>query len=164
MNMFRKRGNQNRRHRRGVASLEFVMGFPILAMLIAMLYTVYFATITKSQVTMEVRHKAWLARSNPLDAQPFSLADADTAGETREELTRIVEPYRSWYPNVQREVTWGNVLLVGSWDHRAVPFDKKGWIPVYPHLDVLQQMIAGGVGASSSSTNQVRHLTTVPMR
>lgn len=150
-------------HRRGVASLEFVMSFPILMLLIAMLYCVYIAAMMKSQLTMEVRHTAWLARTSPQNSSaPFSVARAHSAGESKSELSRKVEVYRNWYPAVPRKITWGNVVLTGSWDHRQISFDDGVFI--YPHFGVLMQMVTaqGGVEANAGSVGSLNSLISIP--
>lgn len=152
--------------RRGIASLEFVMSFPILVLLIAMLYTVYIATALKSQLTMEVRHKAWLVRSAPVKNKslPFGITKAHSSGESKVELTRKVKVYRNWYPNVPREIKWGNVVLTGSWDHRQVKF-SDGFVST-PHFGVLSQMVAaqGGVNASAGDIGGLGNIFNIPIR
>lgn len=152
--------------RKGIATLEMVMSFPILAFLIAMMFTVYFATMKKSQLTMEVRHQAWQHRT-ALDAgkaNPFGLLQSHVSGTEREELTRDVASYRNWYPGVPREITWGNVVLTGSWDYRQVEFDDGGFIPIYPHFGVLFDMVTaqGGVNSSPGQVNGLSGLLSFP--
>ncbi len=152
--------------RAGIASFELVMSAPILMFLVAMLMTLYFATMKKSQLTMEVRHEAWRIRSNlsqVTGSSPFGLLNAHTSGEARKELSRTVETYRAWYPNVPRKIEWGNVVLAGSWDHRQVEFSPGGWKPIYPHVGILLNMVSsGGVSSNSGAVNSVGGLTSIP--
>ncbi len=145
----------------GIASLELVMSLPILVFLIAMLFTLYFATIKKSQLTMEVRSSAWLKRSapDPGKAAPWSVLTSHESGTERVELTRRVTSYTNLYPNVPRRITWGNVVLTGAWDERQVDYGGSS-----PHLDVLVQMIfaQGGVKANPGQANALKGILSFP--
>lgn len=147
--------------RRGIATLELVMSLPILIFLIAMLFTVYFATMKKSQLTMEVRNNAWRPRANPDagKAAPFGLLKSHQSGTERAELTRRVTSYTNLYPNVPRKITWGNVVLTGAWDKKQVDFRGSS-----PHMNVLLQMILaqGGVNANPSQARALNGLLNFP--
>ncbi|MGE0755656.1 MAG: TadE/TadG family type IV pilus assembly protein [Pirellulaceae bacterium] len=161
--MRRKRKRCLACRRDGVASLELVMSAPILMFLIAMLYTLYIATMMKSQLTMEVRHTAWLPRTQAANGSlPFSVTQAHATGQSTKELSRRVRVYRNWYPSVPRDIRWGNVVLTGSWDHREVSF-QNGFL-IYPHFGVLTQMVAaqGGVPAKSGDITNLGDLTKIP--
>ena len=155
---------RRRQNRRGVASFEMVMSFPILMFLCAMLYSVYMASMLKSQVTMQVRHEAWLPRTNLNAAagRPFSIPQAHRSGESKIERTQNVAVYRNWYPNVPRRVTWGNVVLTGSWDHRQVEF-RDSTIST-PHFDVLTRMVTaqGGV-QTNQNVGQLQGMFNIPL-
>ncbi len=159
---------QTRNARCGVASFELVMSAPILMFLIAMMFTVYVATIKKSHLTMSVRHTPWLVRSNPKQAdqrqEPFAVLNVSKSGSEVEVETTRVRTYQSWYPGVPRQVTWGNVVLTGSWDYRDVEFKEGGLLPIYPHIDVLGKMAAaqGGIQVSGGSIGQLNKLTRFP--
>jgi hypothetical protein len=106
---------------------------------------------------MEVRHNAWLKRSNPLNIRdqpvPFALLNAGSKGRDYDQLKRRVQVYQNFVPgtkNLPRDIEWGNVLLVGSWDHRQIKFPDGALI--YPHFTVLQQMVSGGVGGLDSNS------------
>ena len=153
--------------REGIASFELVMSFPILMFLIAMLYTVYVGTVKKSQLTMNVRHDAWMIRSTPLQAKsqaPFGFFSADSSGEARREMRRTVNTYRQWYPYVPRRIDWGNVVLAGSWDYRQIEFEEKGFSPIYPHLGILLDMASapGGVKVNGGQISQLSSLSGFP--
>lgn len=156
------------KRRSGVASFELVMSAPILMFLIAMMFTIYVATVKKSHLTMAVRHTSWLVRSNPEKAdqrqEPFAVLNVNKSGSEIEERTTRVRTYQFWYPGVPRQVQWGNVVLTGSWDYRDVEFKEGGLFPVYPHIDVLGKMAGarGGIEAAGASIGQVRKLTGFP--
>ena len=157
----RTRSKATTAHRQGIATLELVMSLPILIFLIAMLFTVYFATMKKSQLTMEVRNNAWRPRANPDagKAAPFGLLDSHQSGTERTELTRRVTSYTNLYPNVPRNITWGNVVLTGAWDKKQVDFSGSS-----PHMSVLVQMILvqGGVKANASQAKALNGLLSFP--
>ena len=160
-NATRTRSKVSAAQRRGIATLELVMSLPILVFLIAMLFTVYFATIKKSQLTMEVRHNAWRPRANPDPGKSasFGLLQSHQSGTERAELTRRVTSYTNLYPNVPRNITWGNVVLTGSWDEKQVDFSGG-----LPHMRVLVQMILvqGGVKANASQVKALDGLISFP--
>ena len=79
------------------------MSFPFLVVLVAMMYTVYIASISKAQAGMEVRHKAWLARTSPQNPLAFGLITAHRAGENtydNKDHPRRVAVYSAWFPYV----------------------------------------------------------------
>ncbi len=147
--------------RRGIATLELVMSLPVLVFLIAMLFTLYFATLKKSHLTMEMRHKAWLKRSNPdaTKAAPWSTLTSHESGTERVSATRRVTSYTNWYPNVPRDIKWGNVVLTGAWDERQVDYSGGA-----PHLDVLVEMILaqGGVKGNTSQVKALKGIVSFP--
>ncbi len=149
------------RRRRGIATLELVMSLPILVFLIAMLFTLYFAMLKKSHLTMEMRHKAWLKRSNPDEnkAAPWSTLSSHESGTEQVSATRRVTSYTNWYPKVPRKITWGNVVLTGAWDERQVDYTGGA-----PHLEVLVDMMLaqGGVKGSPSQVKALKGIVSFP--
>ena len=152
-------------YRSGVATIEFVMCFPILAFLAAMIFFAYQSAVLRSQTVMEVRHRAWMERPNLSAAKnnaPFGLASASRSGEVESGLTRKINSYRQWYPTVSRTVSARSFVLTGSWDHRQVDFAEG--ILIYPHLSVLRQMVTSsdGPGGNEGSVDQLHGLTQIP--
>lgn len=153
-----------RNSRRAIASLELVMSFPVLVMLVAMLFTLGITTKTKSHVTMDVRHRAWGARTSPINPRPFSVTQAHRAGESKIERSETITMYQNLLPFIQRDIEWGNVVLTGSWDYRQVEFADGNWLPIYPHFGVLTQMATaqGGVDAPAGSIGPLNNLVNIP--
>ena len=154
------------RKRRGVASLELVMSFPVLVVLVAMLFTIGIATKKRSQVTMDVRHQAWAARTAPSNTMPFSILRAHSAGRAEKIGEDEVTMYRNLFPYIDRDIKWGNILLTGTWDKRQVVFGPRS-IPMmpYPHLGILLDMATaqGGVETSTGSVGQLNRLRDFPL-
>ncbi|MCC6509039.1 MAG: hypothetical protein IT423_08025 [Pirellulaceae bacterium] len=154
----------NRCQRRAIASLELVMSFPVLVMLVAMLFTLGITTKTKSHVTMDVRHKAWAARTAPVNPRPFSLTQAHRAGQVENERAETNTMYQNLFPFIPRDIQWGNVVMTGSWDYRQVEFADGNWIPIYPHFGVLTQMATaqGGVDTPTGGIGPLSSLVGIP--
>lgn len=155
---------QSARRQRGVASLELVMSFPILVILVAMLFTLGMKTKKKSQLTMDVRRHAWTARTNPNDPRPFSVVTAHSAGQSENIKQDSITMYADMMPFIPRDIKWGNVVMTGSWDHRQVEFADGNWIPIYPHFGVLMRMVTaqGGVDSSTGSVDALSGLVDIP--
>lgn len=151
--------------RRGVATLEMVMCFPILIILVAMIFTIGTATSTKTQVTMAVRHEAWQARLRPMNPQAFNLLNAHAAGESVEEESKSFRKYTNLFPGISRTAASENVVLTGSWDHKQVTFAGPGFSPIYPHFGVLTQMVSmGRINTGGGNVGGLGQLTGMPMR
>ena len=150
-------------NRSGIATIEFVMCFPVLVIMVAMIYTMGTAVLTQSQVTMNVRKEAWGLRTNPQNQRPFGIAQAHTSGRETSEKTKLFRRYTNLFPQIPRRSYATNVLLTGSWDYRQVSFEKPGFSPIYPHLGVLTQMVSqGNVNTGGASVSSLSNLTNVP--
>lgn len=153
--------------RNGIATLELVMCFPFLVVLVAMLFTVHRATKYKTEVTSTVRNLAWLDRADPTQAtsnSPFGLLAMHDSGQLDENRSRTVNIFRNLFPNVSRTAEWENTVLAGSWDHRQVKF-SDGML-IYPHFGVLSKMVSaqGGVRGNNGQINSLGRLILFPRR
>jgi hypothetical protein len=150
-------------NRSGIATIEFVMCFPVLVIMVAMIYTMGTAILTQSQVTMHVRKEAWGLRTIPQNQRPFGIAEAHTSGRGTSEKTKSFRRYTNLFPQIPRRSYATNVLLTGSWDYRQIPFEKPGFSPIYPHLSVLTQMVTqGNVNTGGANVSSLSNLTNVP--
>ena len=153
--------------RRGVASLELVLCYPFLIILVAMLFTVHMATKYKTEVTSKVRSNAWLDRADPdraSDNSPFGLVAMHESGQLDDTRSRTVNIFRNLFPNVSRTAKWENTVLAGSWDHRQVKFSEG--VLIYPHFGVLSKMVSaqGGVQANNGQVSSLVKLIQFPRR
>jgi hypothetical protein len=153
--------------RHGVASLELVLCFPFLIVLVAMLFTVHMATKYKTEVTSAVRSNAWLDRANPHRASnnsPFGLFAMHDSGQFDDSRSRTVNIFRNLFPGVPRTAKWENVVLAGSWDHRQVEFSRE--FIGYPHFGVLIKMVEaqGGVRGNNGQVSSLNRLFQIPTR
>jgi hypothetical protein len=154
--------NSNYKSRQGIATIEYVMVFPVLMILIAMLFTLQMSLKKQSEVITNVRNVAWQFRANPNSLNnnsPFGVLNMDKSGAYSKVLTSTNRMYRNWFPYVPRTSRWGNTVLNGSWNHRQVRFDTGSFI--YPHLGVLKQMAEGQV-VDGGDASQVGSLTGFP--
>ena len=148
-----------RRQRNGIATLELVMCLPILVFLVAMLFTLFFATTKKSQITMDSRMEAWRFRTEPNagTAEPYGILDAAASGAEKTTLTDRVSSYENWYPGVPRDVVWGNTVLTGSWDHRQTNLDGS-----LPHLgSVVEIAVAIPPGRPKINVGQIQQVNSL---
>ena len=149
--------------RRGVATLELVMCFPILVIMVAMIFTLGTAVLTQSEVTMQVRKEAWASRTNPQNQRPFNILEAHSSGKETSEKTKSFRKYTNLFPQIPRTAYATNVILTGSWDSRQIPYERRGFLPIYPHFEVLSQMVSqGSVNTGGGSVSSLTSLTNLP--
>lgn len=134
------------RARRGMAPLEFVMALPVLLLLIVGITWLGFSVIGQTEVLIEARNKAWKRRfedasKKPLmfpsgvsvAKNPFYSVEADYVTETSTKKVDV-SPMFSRLPGPRASHT----ILAGSWDYRAMPFDKA------PEWELLAKAAANG--------------------
>lgn len=121
--------------RRGMATLEFVMGLPVLLTLAVGMTWLGFSVLGQCEVTVEARHEAFKQRfddkakkplyfpSTPLYPKQQDYVTATVTGEVK------VSPMFDKLPKPEAS----HLVLAGSWDHRAMPLDGppswKQYIP-----------------------------------
>lgn len=122
---------------RGVASLEFVLVFPILLMLTAVIFWVGGLVVEKSRVVIRARAGAWTARHDDRSAKPF---DFTVRGDVQREASGqapLRPPFlRSMTPTPKSH----HLVLAGTWDHRDVPLDRP------PHWELAGTLAASTPG------------------
>lgn len=151
--------------RRGVATIEMVMCFPVLVIMVAMIFTLGTATLSQSEVIMQVRKEAWALRTNPQNQRPFGILQAHSSGQEAIDKTKTFRRYTNLFPQIPRTASATNVVLTGSWDHRYVNFERSSFSPIYPHFGVLTQMVSqGGINTGGASVSGLRNLTGIPLR
>lgn len=144
----------NRRFRRGMAPLEFVLGIPFLLLLFTFIFSLGFAFLNKTTVSIEVRHAVWKTRDDPAnwgdDALSVWTAIDPNSGAVEDERTKSAR-VANWLGG-SLTVRSKAAVLTGTWDSRQVDvFEKEE-----PHLGVLEKML-GGSGAISQSIVTMIH-------
>lgn len=124
-----------------MAPLEFVMALPVLLLLMVGITWLGFSVIGQTEVLVKARNKTWQRRFENASDKPLyfpilkGLYDekADYVSE-KSNQTVDVSPMFSRLPGPEA----GHTILAGSWDHRAMKFDKP------PDLKLMA--IAAAVG------------------
>lgn len=124
-----KRLIKNRR-RRGIASLELVLGLPFILAIAAAVFVVGFAGIKRTATVIESRHASWQQRSTPdKNGALYILAAADS-GKVEGEASSTARAYQ-WMGG-DRQIQAKSVVLTGTWDHKQLEdFEKT---PNVPHV------------------------------
>jgi hypothetical protein len=132
--------------RRGVATLEFVMALPILFVLMICILWEGFWMIGRAEVITQARNDTWKKRFDDASGDPllfpvltsaFYHQDKDYANEKASTKLEIKPPFHV-IPDPQAS----NTILAGSWDYRAMSFEKP------PHLKLMATAAAIGTGGN----------------
>lgn len=136
-----------RRHRaarRGIASLEFVMAFPVLLLMAVLIYRLAQWQLAKARATLDARVQAADERTGRRSAEPPPFPQneglrqgvnpkAGTSGLADQSATR---PFNRRPLAGPTRVPGRYSVLVGTWDHRGMvfkdhdplqPFDDRAW-------------------------------------
>ncbi len=118
--------------RRGIASLEFVMGAPFIIGLGAAILMVGYAGLKRTESTVQARHLAWKMRnpdedsakgfsrqpSEPLTVDRFTSSSGPAVGNITGETTIDFEVYQ-WLGGAKQAKS-GAGLLYQTWDYRQL--------------------------------------------
>src|SRR5262245_37247814 len=137
-----------------MAPLEFVMALPVLLLLMVGITWLGFSVIGQTEVLVKARNNTWKRRFDDAAKRPLyfpillSLYDrkADFVSE-RANQTVDVSPMFSRLPGPEA----GHTILAGSWDHRAMKFDKP------PDLKLMA--IAAAVGTFGNALDAATSLS-----
>lgn len=136
------------RCRRGVASLEFMMGFPILMLLLTVVFTMAGLFLAHCDASINARWKAWRGRRTPwrnsnafrrrrLPMAPvgdyarifggrFLISPRMAVQAEHEANIPILTPALQGRFRPARREHW---TMGGSWDWRELPFESRGQHP-----------------------------------
>ena len=136
--------------RRGIATLEFAMALPVLLLLMVAITWLGFSVIGQAEVLITARNNTWKQRfddkaKRPLmfpsglsvAKNPFYSTEADYVTEKATKKVDV-SPIFNRVPGPEASHT----ILAGSWDHRAMPFDKP------PEWKLMATAAASGTGGS----------------
>jgi len=141
---------QNRR--RGIATLEFVLVFPLLMALVAGLFLIARADTRKTLTATAARNEAWKQRANANPGLVLELGNDPITSAVTTTQTRNVER-GPLFPKDTFTATTKFTATGRTWDYRDVPF-RPGRGPMNPHLDELF-MIAKSVTNLGGILNNV---------
>lgn len=137
--------------RKGIASLEFVLGLPFLVLVAAIIFTVAFAAVNKISVVSEARQATWKMRkeeggSSDLEdstrntetkpmviSSGFGGGGGELPGEVSGTASTKFKTYQ-WLGG-EHETKSGTTLIFGTWDHQELKEFTDN--PDGPHFDVL---------------------------
>lgn len=135
-----------RHPRRAVATIEFVMVFPLLVFLVAALFLIARASIAKESAASGARYKAWAARPSAEPGQIYRVnhepSDSRVSGQHR--VTVLPGPL---FRNERFTADSVGFAIDRTWDHRDVPFDRLGDFKLHERpFKPIAQNIPGGSG------------------
>jgi hypothetical protein len=148
-----------RRNRRAVATLEFVMALPLLFVLMICILFEGFWLIGQAEVLITARNDTWKKRFDNASGDPLLFPVLDdpvplglyhkAKDYVTEKATTEVDISPAFEAVADPEAS--HTILAGSWDHRAMPFEKA------PHLKLMA--IAAAVGTGGNLLDWVSQLT-----
>lgn len=140
----------NPRRARGIATLEFVMALPVLLLLMVAITWLGYSVIGQAEVLVTARNNTWKQRFDDKAKRPLMFPSGISAAKnpfysTEADYVSVraskkvdVSPMFSRLPGPEA----GHTILAGSWDHRAMPFDKP------PEWKLLATAAASGKGGT----------------
>jgi len=138
--------------RAGVATLEFVLGFPFLMLLAATIFVVAYACMTKMDSVSQARYEVWKMRDSGAshsledynrsdDTKPMLLVDLsgtdEMPGEIKGTGKSSFETYK-WAGGTKTAKS-KTILVAGTWDHEEITNFTDD--PSGPHLGVLDNIV-----------------------
>jgi hypothetical protein len=147
------------RGRRGIATIEFVMSLPILVWLMMMIFLVARRHMDQAHMTQNVRHEAWLKRSDTEKPQRatnmFAFIGNEFSGKSEYEEGKLLKIYK-WMGG-QRLSKSKAIVLGGTWDQKQMT-QMNG---TSPHLSVLPKMAEGGAENVAGMSGLLRGIASL---
>ena len=142
-------------HRRGTASLEFVLSLPMLMGLGAIIITLGMASVHKTSVTSGVRNSVWKDRSTTKTSKVLSVFAGPTDGVIQSDASSTIPVY-PWLGGTQTAKS-SAAVLGGVWDHSEITtFTNK---PKGPHIGTFLQVFGVPEGMANLINNMLGLLT-----
>lgn len=151
----------DRNHRNGLAPLEMVLSLPILVGVSAMIFSLGWTTLYRSNAAAEARQKVWQLRADPTKAAP-KLKSKRYTTTTALSASNLNPLSGALYGEVKHEIElyvgFGRAtpkgrscVVTNTWDHKALGGDFNG---NGPHYRVLGRMgLAAAAGAVAGLGN-----------
>jgi hypothetical protein len=125
----RTRKARRRRVPRGIATLEFVLGLPLILLMMAAIFWLGFTMIGQAEMTVIARHKAWRGRNGmPANGQqaqsiakrPLFFLQEKSDFVEEEATTKVhVASVFDHFPSPRSK----HVVMGGAWDHVDIPLN-----------------------------------------
>lgn len=136
--------------RRGIATLEFVIVFPMLLVMVAAIFLMARADVEKTFVVTNARNDAWQKRATANPGNVLKLLNDPAASEAKGAATHAV--VRSNYYAPESFTAEGKATAVGkTWDKEHLKF-TPGRPHLDPHRDELT-LLAENIPALASIVN-----------
>ena len=138
--------NRTKTPRKGVASLELVLVFPLMLFCVGGIMYAGRAGLARTAVAISVRRTVFLEREKAKSPSPLSVfetVDNTNKVATGRSFKALVKGPKQ--PMASSEST----ILTGEWNHHSVRFDPKRGL-MTPHLSVLAKFVGSttlGTGA-----------------
>jgi hypothetical protein len=138
--------NRTRTPRKGVASLELVLAFPIMLFCVAGVMYAGRAGLARTSVAISVRRTVFLEREKAKSPSPLSVFES--VDNTNKVATG--RSFKAWVRGPKQPMASSeSTILTGEWNHHSVRFDpNRGMIT--PHLSVLAKFV-GSTGLGSGA-------------
>ena len=130
-------------HRPGLATLEFVLVWPLLLMLAAGLFLMARATIAKEAAATRARNDVWSARTGANSGGTFR-AVTEPAASTAVGQQQVTVVAGSLFKDYEFLADSRGYVVANEWDARDpdARFNKVGLFQ--PHVGVIGRLLAGG--------------------
>lgn len=128
------------RLRRGIASLEFVLVFPMLLAIVSILFVIAQAGSAKVHTATSARNQTWASRPSAPGGSPLNWPHTpmDSKIDVPASQTVSLGPV---FSNQTRQAQSENTLVANPWAFQTVPFPANGPSAV-PHTNVLSMLPA----------------------
>ncbi len=141
--------------RRGTVQMELALFLPLYAAMLLILATIFSFAQTRSKVSIETRHAAWMKRHEIADETEELAEISGEAHEAGRILNGEISPtlgvvssttsknatiYLKTF-HTATEIQMEHVLFTDPWDHRVIKFEDKN---EHPRLMLDQRVLAFG--------------------
>lgn len=151
-----------RRRRTGIATIEFVMVWPLLLMLMAGIFLMARAGIAKAATATQSRAKAWDAKKKAPAGEPYvwdhNPRDSEVSGESR-----VTVAHGTLFPS-DRFTAESSVFTIDKvWDYRDQAFKRIPPMRVHedPFKQIAKNLPGGRLGNVSPVALLARTLATI---
>lgn len=136
--------NRQRTPRKGIASLELVLAFPLMLLCAGGIMYAGRAGLARTAVSVSVRRTVFLEREKEKSPSPLSVLEAADASYNNVGSGRT---FKSWVKGPKQPTASSqSTILTGEWNHYSVQFEPNRGL-LTPHLAVLGRFIGStGIG------------------
>jgi len=125
--------NRTKTPRKGVASLELVLVFPLMLFCVGGIMYAGRAGLARTAVAISVRRTVFLEREKAKSPSPLSVFES----VENHNKVQIGRSFKAWVKGPKQPVASSeSTILTGEWNHHSVKFEPKRGL-ITPHLAVL---------------------------